>query len=71
MGKESEKEETVSCWNRVPVVGPIRKLYSKGYDGTFLTMLGFQYFNQGTSVLVYRAAQKLFKNHYKVEPGEM
>ena len=56
MGKESEKEETVSCWNRVPVVGPIRKLYSKGYDGTFLTMLGFQYFNQGTSVLVYRAA---------------
>jgi len=38
----------------MPVLGPILKLYDR-YDGTFLTMLGMQYFNQGTKVLVYLA----------------
>ena len=54
----------------MPVIGPILKLYDR-YDSTFLTMLGFQYFNQGTNVLIYRAASVLFKDHYKTEPGEM
>lgn len=54
----------------MPVIGPILKLYER-YDATFLTMLGFQYFNQGTNVLIYRAASILFKDYYKLEPSEM
>ena len=46
------------------------KLYEK-YDGTFLTMLGMQYFNQGTKVLVHLASADLFKAYYHLEPGRI
>ena len=54
----------------MPIVGPILKLYDR-YDGTFLTMLGMQYFNQGTKVLVYLAAADLFKAYYHMDPGRV
>ena len=34
-------------------------------------MLGMQYFNQGTKVLVYLASQDLFKAYYHMEPGRV
>jgi len=46
------------------------KLYDK-YDATFLTMLGMQYFNQGTKILVYLASSDLFKAYYHLEPGRI
>ena len=64
--KESENED--SLLRRLPILGPSIKLYDR-YDGTFLTMLGMQYFNQGTKVLVYLASTDLFKSHYKLDPG--
>ena len=57
-----------SIWRNVPFIGPCVKLYDK-YDSTFLTMLGMQYFNQGTKVLVYLASSDLFKAYYHLEPG--
>ena len=54
----------------MPIVGPILKLYDR-YDATFLTMLGMQYFNQGTKVLVYLAAADLFKAYYHMDPGRV
>ena len=52
----------------MPVIGGINQLYDK-YDGTFLTMLGMQYFNQGTKVLVYLGSSDLFKSYYNLDPG--
>ena len=66
----SEKEQDDSCFRRMPVIGPIVRLYDR-YDASFLTMLGVQYFNQGTNVLIYRAASQLFKEYFKMEPGAM
>ena len=40
---------------KVPVLGFMMHLYGR-YDSTFLTMLGMQYFNQGSKVLVTLAA---------------
>ena len=34
-------------------------------------MLGMQYFNQGTKVLVYLASSDLFKSYYKLDPGRV
>ena len=34
-------------------------------------MLGMQYFNQGTKVLVYLASSDLFKSVYKLDPGDV
>jgi len=62
---EAKKE---SFWDGVPLLGGIVKLYDK-YDATFLTMLGMQYFNQGTKVLVYLASADLFKAYYHLSPG--
>lgn len=45
-----------------------RRLYST-YDPTFVTLLGTQYFNQGSKVLVALATQKLFKDTYSLEPS--
>ena len=45
-------------------------MYDK-YDATFLTMLGLQYFNQGTKILVYLASSDLFKAYYHMEPGRV
>ena len=55
---------------KIPVVGGITRLYDK-YDATFLTMLGMQYFNQGTKVLVYLASSDLFKTYYNLDPGKV
>ena len=44
------------------------KMYKK-YDNLLLTMLGAQYFNQGTKVLVGLAAKDLFKAYYHLEPS--
>ena len=41
---EKLKLDNTSCWDNVPVLSGINKLYEK-YDATFLTMLGMQYFN--------------------------
>ena len=54
----------------MPVVSIFTKLYET-YDSTFLTMLGMQYFNQGTKVLVYLASSDLFKSHYHLDPGRV
>ena len=54
----------------MPVIGPTLALYDK-YDPTFLTMLGMQYFNQGTKVLVYLASSDLFKAYYHLDPGRV
>ena len=59
-----------SCIRRLPVIGPSIKLYDR-YDGTFLTVLAMQYFNQGSKVLVYLATADLFKTFYKLEPGQV
>ena len=64
------KERTTSCWDSVPVISGINKLYDK-YDATFLTMLGMQYFNQGTKVLVYLGSSDLFKSYYQLDPGKV
>lgn len=34
-------------------------------------MLGMQYFNQGTKILVSLASSDLFKAYYKLEPGHV
>ena len=52
------------------MIGGITRLYDK-YDATFLTMLGMQYFNQGTKVLVYLASSDLFKTYYNLDPGRV
>ena len=39
-----ERETCKDCAKSIPVLGFIIELYEK-YDGTFLTMLGMQYFN--------------------------
>ena len=52
------------------MIGTCLKLYDL-YDATFLTMLGMQYFNQGTKVLVYLASADLYKTVLKLEPGEV
>ena len=52
------------------MIGSTLALYDK-YDGTFLTMLGMQYFNQGTKVLVYLASSDLFKAYYHLDPGHV
>ena len=52
------------------MIGNWKKLYNK-YDPTFLTMLGMQYFNQGTKVLVSLASSDLFKTYYKLDPGRV
>ena len=52
------------------MIGPTLALYDK-YDPTFLTMLGMQYFNQGTKVLVYLASSDLFKAYYHLDPGRV
>ena len=41
-GKQGSRP--ANFWDKVPVIGGINQLYDK-YDGTFLTMLGMQYFN--------------------------
>lgn len=55
---------------KLPMIGFIRGLYKK-YDATFLTMLGMQYFNQGTKILVHLASSDLFKAYYKLEPSNV
>ena len=67
---DPEQDELDSIWYRVPVIGSIYSLYDK-YDSTFLTMLGMQYFNQGTKVLVYLASSDLFKSYYNLDPGRV
>lgn len=62
--------ERDSVWYSLPVIGGISRLYDK-YDPTFLTMLGMQYFNQGTKVLVYLASSDLFKTYYNLDPGHV
>ena len=52
------------------MISGINKLYDK-YDATFLTMLGMQYFNQGTKVLVYLGSSDLFKSYYQLDPGKV
>ena len=52
----------------MPVIGFILDLYDK-YDSTFLTMLGMQYFNQGSKTLVTLASSDLFKAYYGLEPS--
>lgn len=52
------------------MIGSSLKLYDR-YDATFLTMLGMQYFNQGTKVLVYLASADLFKAYYHLDPGRV
>ena len=36
-----------------------RHMYSK-FDPSFVTLLGIQYFNQGSKIMVVLAAEKLF-----------
>ena len=48
----------------------IRRIYTK-FDPTFVTLLGTQYFNQGSKVLVGLATQKLFKDKFGLEPSYM
>ena len=67
---DPEQDELDSIWYRVPVIGSIYSLYDR-YDSTFLTMLGMQYFNQGTKVLVYLASSDLFKSYYNLDPGRV
>ena len=62
--------ELDSLWYRLPVIGGISCLYDK-HDQTFLTMLGMQYFNQGTKILVYLASSDLFKSYYNLDPGRV
>jgi hypothetical protein len=38
------------------------------YDKTFVALLGMQYFNQGSKVLVSLASQNLYKDYYHLEP---
>ena len=54
----------------MPLIGFAMRLYDK-FDGTFLTMLAMQYFNQGTKVLVGLATQDLFKAYYNLDPGRI
>jgi hypothetical protein len=46
----------------------VRRLYST-FEPTFVTLLGTQYFNQGSKVLVALATQQLFKETYGLEPS--
>ena len=59
-----------SCWRHMPIVGGIFRLYEQ-YDASFLTLLGMQYFNCGTKVMVYLASCDLFKSHYKLDPSRV
>lgn len=68
--QKDRKDAEKSCWHRLPVVSIFTKLYET-YDSTFLTMLGMQYFNQGTKVLVYLASSDLFKSQYHLDPGRV
>lgn len=47
---------------------PFKSVYER-FDATFVTLLGFQYFNQGTKVLVYYALASLFKEKFQLDPG--
>lgn len=52
------------------MIGFILGLYDR-YDATFLTMLGMQYFNQGTKILVSLATSDLLKAYYHLEPSRV
>ncbi len=52
---ENMAHERKSLVRRLPFIGFMAGLYDK-YDSTFLTMLGMQYFNQGSKTLVILAA---------------
>lgn len=41
------------------------------YDGIFVMLLGFQYFNQGAKSLLMLAVKDLFKKHLGLDPGEI
>ena len=45
-----------------------RHIYTN-FDPSFVNLLGVQYFNQGSKILVALAAQKLFKDTYGLEPS--
>lgn len=70
LNAEQEPAVPESFCRRIPMIGTCLKLYDL-YDATFLTMLGMQYFNQGTKVLVYLASADLYKTVLKLEPGEV
>jgi len=42
----------------------------KDYDIRFLFVFGVQYFNAGLHLAFFIAYQYMYKNHYKVSPGE-
>ena len=64
-------DEHNSNWfleKNIPIIGSSLRLYRR-YDGTFLIMLGMQYFNQGMKILVRLAAKDLYKSVYRLEPS--
>lgn len=65
-GSEVPESERYNHWN--PVYNFMDKMTDK-YDTTFVVMLGMQYFNQGTKVLVSLASANLFKDYYELGPG--
>ena len=49
---------------------PFSQLFER-YDTTFVVLLGLLYFNQGLKVLSSLANSTLFKEHYKLDPGQV
>lgn len=41
------------------------------YDATFVLLLGFQYFNQGSGTLIELAGKDYYKNYLKLEPSQI
>ena len=48
----------------------LNDLYRK-YEGTFVTLLAFQYFNQGAKAMLGLAVKDYFKSHLGLEPSQM
>lgn len=67
---EAETVASASFWSHVPIINGLVGVYGK-YDSTFLTVLGMQYFNQGTKVLIFLASSDLFKAYFGMEPGRV
>ena len=65
-----EKKEQKGPLDSMPVIGYLLVLM-RTYETTFVILLGFQYFNQGSGSMISIANQDYFKDYLKMEPSEI
>lgn len=67
---KSEMKKNTGILQSIPVLGFLSSLMST-YDATFVILLGFQYFNQGSGSMVDLANKDYYKHYLKLEPSQI